>query len=136
MKSTGFDPQSDIAPIPFELSHCLAAEQLKGAGLSWKPHVGCFVWDKIGAIEVLSPFPHNIYFILNLNRFLSIFGTIEEIEAKLVWLPTWYQARLLCSKLAILLNCSNRTDEPISPEDELLELYAALRGHLNGHHRT
>lgn len=136
MKSTGFDPQTDIAPIPFELRHCLAAGRLQGAGLSWKPHVGCFVWDKSGAIEAPSPFPHNIYFILNLNRFLSIFGTIEEIEAKLVWLPTWYQARLLCSKLAIPLNHSNRSDEPISPEDELLELYEAVRSHLMGHHRT
>lgn len=94
------------------------------------------MWDKSGAIEAPSPFPHNIYFILNLNRFLSIFGTIEEIEAKLVWLPTWYQARLLCSKLAIPLNHSNRSDEPISPEDELLELYEAVRSHLMGHHRT
>jgi hypothetical protein len=95
VKSTPFDSAIDLAPTPFEESHCLLALRLKKAGLKWKPHAGCFVWDREGIIKVPSPFPQQIYFILNLGRFLEIFETLERMEKKLVWLPTWHQARVL-----------------------------------------
>jgi len=66
----------------------LLASELKRAGLPWKPHVGCFLWDRDALIEASSPFPNRIYFILNLEHFLGRFETSEKIAEKLGWLPT------------------------------------------------
>ena len=92
MKPTPFNPETDLAPIPFTEKHCQAASKLKKAGLLWKPHVGCFVWDPEGYIKVDSPFPERIYFILNLGHFLRLFEATKKMVEKLVWLPTWHQA--------------------------------------------
>jgi hypothetical protein len=96
-----FDPHRDLAPIPFNLRLAESARRLKTLGLPWSPHVGCFVWDPEGVIGVPSPFPHNIYFILSLPRFVAIFGSPEKIAQGLVWLPTWHQARCLCARLGV-----------------------------------
>ena len=101
MKSTPFDPQTDLAPVPFSENVKLRARELKHKGLPWKPHVGCFVWDEQGMIEVPSPFPGDIYFILNMGHFLKIFGSIESMKDKLVWIPTWHQAGLIAWQLGI-----------------------------------
>lgn len=101
MNPTPFNPETDFSPIPFDERHCRAALQLKEAGLPWRPHVGCFVWDREGCIEVPSPFPERIYFILNLGHFLRLLGSIEDVVQKLVWLPTWHQARQIGAKLGI-----------------------------------
>lgn len=101
MKPTPFNPETDLPPIPFEDRHCELAASLKEAGLEWTPHVGCFVWDRDTHIPVPSPFPRNIYFILNLGHFLKLLGSIEAVRKKLIWLPTWQQARILCSRLGI-----------------------------------
>lgn len=101
MNPTPFNPETDFPPIPFDERHCRAALQLKEAGLPWRPHVGCFVWDREGCIEVPSPFPEKIYFILNLGHFLRLLGSIEDVVQKLVWLPTWHQARQIGAKLGI-----------------------------------
>jgi hypothetical protein len=101
VKSTPFVAGTDLEPIPFSPEHCALAKELKKKGLDWHPHVGCFVWDEKGHVKVSSPFPHGIYFILNLGHFLRIFETIENMKNKLVWLPTWHQARILCKRLKI-----------------------------------
>jgi hypothetical protein len=133
MKSTPFDPATDPAPIPFEERHCLQALRLKEAGLEWRPHAGCFAWDREGVIKVPSPFPQQIYFILNLERFLEIFETLEKMTEKLVWLPTWHQARLLAAARGISyreiygLWSSGRIE---TPGDELSLLYKLLLAKL------
>jgi hypothetical protein len=87
------------------------------------------VWDAEGIIEVGSPFPENIYFILSLPRSISIFGSIEAMREKLVWLLTWHQARLLCRRLGIGdkeiadIWTSGRT---MNPGDELQAVYQKL----------
>jgi hypothetical protein len=101
MKPTPFVEGTDLEPIPFSPEHCELAKELKEKGLEWKPHVGCFVWDEKGHIQVSSPFPNRIYFILNLGHFLRIFETIENMKEKLVWLPTWHQAKIVCKNLNI-----------------------------------
>ncbi|MFZ2087168.1 MAG: hypothetical protein WAU47_01225 [Desulfobaccales bacterium] len=134
MKSTPFDPAFDLAPTPFEERHCLRAMHLKEAGLRWKPHAGCFVWDREGVIQVPSPFPRQIYFILNLGRFLELFETIENLMAKLVWLPTWHQARLLAGLMGIDVKeiYGIRSSGSIeTPEDELHLLYEILLAKLH-----
>lgn len=101
MKSTPFNTETDKAPIPFTKETCRSAKRLKLAGLKWQPHVGCFVWDEAGGIKAPSPFPGNIYFILNLGHFEKILGSIEDVERELIWLPTWHQARILCKEFEI-----------------------------------
>ena len=101
MTPTPFDPTRDLAPIPFDDRLCRLAADLKNQGLPWRPHVGCFVWDPEKVIESPSPFPNRIYFILSLPRFVGIFGTVENMVARLVWLPTMHQAGALCRRLGV-----------------------------------
>jgi hypothetical protein len=101
MRVIRFNPEKDFAPIPFSEGICLLALDLKKLGLNWQPHVGCFVWDPDGFIKAESPFPERIYFILSLARFIEIFGSIENMVEKLVWLPTWHQARMLYQQLGV-----------------------------------
>ena len=129
MKPIPFNSDKDIAPIPFDERLIEAARRLKQLGLPWKPHVGCFVWDPDGTIEAESPFPAKIYFILSLPRFVTIFGSIEAIGEKLVWLPTWHQARLLCRRLGIddqEVAALWRSGRSVNPGDEMLALYEKL----------
>jgi len=133
MKPVQFNPDTDLAPTPFDERHLEAAEKLKNLGLKFQPHVGCFVWDSQELIAAPSPFPNRVYFILSLPRFVDIFGSPEKIADKLVWLPTWQQARLLCSQrgigseqIAALLGQHDR----LSPGDELLQLYTLLASDL------
>ena len=130
---TPFNPETDFPPIPFDERHCRAALQLKEAGLPWHPHVGCFVWDREGCIEVPSPFPERIYFILNLGHFLRLLGSIEDVVQKLVWLPTWHQARQIGAKLGIedkeLSDIFSGSAVP-GPGQDLLALYGRILENL------
>ena len=139
MKPTPFNPETDLPPIPFDLRHCQAAAQLKDRGLPWTPHVGCFVWDPDEIIEVASPFPRRIYFILNLGHFLRIFGSLEEISRKLAWLPTYHQARLLCDQVGVdqkKVLAALASTENINAGDELLVLYKLILNKLEARQKV
>jgi len=133
MKAILFNSQTDIPPILFDAEICRLAAEMKRLVITWQPHVGCFVWDPEKIIKVDSPFPHRIYFILSLPRFIDIFGSIEAIVEKLVWLPTWHQARLLCQHLGVsdkdVANIWQGTTPP-STGKELRKIYALLIGVL------
>lgn len=124
MQPVAFNPSTDLAPLPFDEELCELAAALKRAGLPWRPHVGCFVWDPDAHIKSPSPFPGHIYFILSLPRFVAILGSIEAIQQKLVWLPTWHQARLLCRRYGIDTSLVEPTTDPA---EELKTLYRLLR---------
>ena len=129
MTSKRFNPEKDLAPMPFDERICLRALEMKKRGLAWRPHVGCFVWDPDEFIKPASPFPGRIYFILSLPRFIEIFGTIEQMTEKLVWLPTWYQARLVCLQLGVtddVIEKSRQRRRDFLPADELLYLYGLI----------
>ncbi len=123
MQPVPFDPETDLAPLPFDAELCELARALKQRGLPWRPHVGCFVWDPDQCIKPASPFPLQIYFILSLPRFIEIFGSIDAITEKVIWLPTWHQARLLCQRYGI-----NPAPPPpaASPTEELKTLYRLI----------
>lgn len=101
MKPTPFVEGTDLEPIPFSSRHCKLVKRLKEKRLDWEPHVGCFVWDENGHISISSPFPNQIYFILNLRHFFKIFETLEDMKERLVWLLTWHQARIICKRLHV-----------------------------------
>jgi hypothetical protein len=134
MKSTPFDPAKDAAPLPFTDEVWHAAKRMKESGLRWRPHVGCFVWDETGVVGVPSPFPLNIYFILNMGHFLRIFGTVEEMTKKLVWIPTGYQLIQYCRRRGIELSASDLEDIPLLTdfytEEGLLLLYTLVENCL------
>ena len=121
MKATPFDPSRDLAPIPFSAALCRKARELKEAGLLWEPQVGCFLWDPEQTIPAPSPFGERIYFVLNLNRFLQFYRDFDELKEKLVWLPTWHQARLLLLRLG-----AESAGMAGSPEEEFLDLYERI----------
>jgi hypothetical protein len=101
MQPIPFDPDTDIAPLPFEPGVLDLARRMKKQGLSWRPHTGCFVWDPDGRIAVGSPFPHRVYFILSLPRFVALMGSTETVAEALVWVPTWHQARVVAERLGV-----------------------------------
>jgi hypothetical protein len=116
--------------LPISTEILTLARELKMSGVDWDPTVGSFVWDHLGIIEAPSPFPLRVYFILNLKRFLRIFGTSESIKEQLVWLPTSFQLRLWATEHEIDLELEHLED----PEEEVVALYRALvealrRGH-------
>ncbi|MBW2471823.1 MAG: hypothetical protein JRE18_07080 [Deltaproteobacteria bacterium] len=129
MKPITFNSQKDLAPVIFDSQTCNLANELKRLGIPWKPHVGCFVWDPDEHIKAESPFPQRIYFILSLPRFIDIFGGIDAIAEKLVWLPTWHQARLLCQQLGVPDSAvANiwQSQTPPSAGDDLRQIYELL----------
>lgn len=135
MKPIPFDPETNMAPLPFDESHLALAREMKQRGLAWTPHVGCFVWDHDARIEAESPFPLRVYFILSLPRFVSIFGNIEAVAEKLVWVPTWHQARLLANRLGVSPKKAAElwtAETASSPGDELLGIYRLILEALQG----
>ena len=117
MKPIPFDPHKDLAPMVFDPHICQLAQEIKRLGIKWQPHVGCFVWDREDFIRVPSPFPLNIYFILNMNHFLRIFGSVETMKNKLVWLPTWHQCWILLKQMNTDLKIAfERLVAQISPD--------------------
>lgn len=129
MKPTPFAPATDLAPIPFDGRHWAAARRLKQAGLAWKPHVGCFVWDPDGLLPVDSPFPDRVHFILNLGHFVRLLGSVERVQERLVWLPTWHQARLVAEALGVGEEAIRTiwTGETLpGPGEDLLMLYERI----------
>lgn len=134
MKPTPFNPETDLAPLPFGERHRQAALRLKRGGLGWEPHAGCFVWDPGGLIPVDSPFPNRVYFILNLGHFVRLLGTVERVKENLVWLPTWHQARLVAERLGVgeeairVVRAEGRAREP---GEEILRLYERILSELN-----
>ncbi|ACV68553.1 hypothetical protein [Desulfohalobium retbaense] len=125
MQPTPFDPEYDYPPLPFTEAICRLARELKRAGLPWHAHVGCFVWDPDRALPVESPFPHRIYFILNLGHFVKLLGDVDTLERSLVWLPTWYQIRTLAQERGVPV-----PQEHSNPETDLRDLYKAVLTHL------
>ena len=124
-----FNPETDLAPMPFDERICRRALEMKNSGLKWRPQVGCFVWDPDEFIKPASPFPGRIYFVLSLARFIEIFDRIEQMTRKLVWLPTWHQARLVCQQLGITDEVFEKQRQRClssQPVEELLGIYGLI----------
>lgn len=72
---------------------------------------------------------HAGLFYTQFARFISIFGSLEAIEDKLVWLPTWHQARLLAMRLGVSHEKMSGfwgPDSVPSPGDALLGMYRLI----------
>jgi len=114
-----------LSPIPMDDRILQLALQMKQAGLPWEPEVGCFVWDREGIISHPSPFPQRVYFILSMKRFINIFGDVEEMKHRLVWLPTWFQARQIMRQLQID-DVSLDRNRPATVEAEMTGIYRSI----------
>ena len=134
MTTHHFNPEKDLAPMPFDERICQQALKMKNAGLVWRPHVGCFVWDRDEVIRPASPFPGRIYFILSMTRFVEIFGSIEQITAKLVWLPTWHQAQLVYRQMRgtnAARDVQGPENQTFSATEDLIHIYGLIIEALN-----
>lgn len=69
------------------------AKELKKAGFPWVPKPGHFVLDDDQVFHHTSPFQPHVFFILDLQHFLRYTGDIDGMKRRLVWLPTWHDAR-------------------------------------------
>jgi hypothetical protein len=120
-------------PIPITQPLLDAAEALKAAGLPWTPRVGCFVWDPQHKIDAPSPFPLRVYFVLNMQRFINIFGSVAAMQEQLVWLPTWYQAMQLCARYGLTTTQTAPwigDGDTTAGEGELIRIYGLIGDHL------
>lgn len=71
---------------------------------------------------------------MSLQRFIEIFESIEQMPAKLVWLPTWHQAGLICRQLGIsdeALAERRKKDDALTPGEDLLHIYGLIIEALN-----
>ncbi len=127
MKSTPFVLGTHLAPIPFDRRLYDAAEGLKEAGLSWTPHVGCFVRDPEAIIPEPSPFPDRVYFILNLGHVVQRFGSLEAVVRQGVFLPTIHQCHEFLARRG---SPPHQSDAAPGSIGEYLEMYAHLQGIL------
>ena len=129
IKPIRFDPEKDLAPTAFDERICRLASRMKSLGLDWQPHVGCFVWDPDNWIKPESPFPGRIYFVLSMPRFVEIFGSVGEMARKLVWLPTWHQACLICREMSLTDDAGYKNPSSANsrtPTEELIRIYELI----------
>jgi hypothetical protein len=127
MSSTKFDPEKDIAPIPFNEEVCQLALEMKRLGLVGRPHGGCFAWDPDTCIKQASPFPNRIYFVLSMPILLGIFDSTINMIEKLVWSPTWHQARSMCRQLEITDDVIfNRLQQDLLLDGDLKNIYKCI----------
>ncbi len=106
------DRELKYPPLPISAEILECARKLKESGQQWEPEVGHFVWDPLEVIESPSPFALRVYFVLNLKRFLEIFGSIDSMRSKLVWVPTFYQLRRIAIQSRHSVNWE-RGEDPI-----------------------
>jgi hypothetical protein len=129
IKPIRFDPEKNLAPTAFDERICRLASRMKRLGLNWQPHVGCFVWDPDNWIKPESPFPGRIYFVLSMPRFVEIFGSVDEMARKLVWLPTWHQACLIWREKSVTEGACDNNPPSLSsrtPTEELIRIYELI----------
>ena len=129
IKPIRFDPEKNLAPTAFDERICRLASRMKSLGLDWQPHVGCFVWDPDNWIKPESPFPGRIYFVLSMPRFVEIFGSVEEMARKLVWLPTWHQACLIYREMSVTEGACDNNPPSLSsrtPTEELIRIHELI----------
>lgn len=77
------------------------ARTLKSRNAIWNPTPGQFVLDDDQVFHHTSPFQPHVFFILDLQHFLRYTGTTEEMKRRMVWLPTWHDAREELQKLGL-----------------------------------
>ena len=77
----------------FKESEIDAAMRLRGAGLSWGPKPGHYVFDINGMVRAGSPLQAGVFLIHSTNTFESLVGGQDEMFENFVWLPTWEDCR-------------------------------------------
>ena len=109
------------------------ARSFKAGGVPWTPRPGHYVLDPHEIVERESPFQDRVYFVLNLPHFIKLAGGIDSFIQKLIWLPTWDQAR------EILRQCGMddaQQQEYLTEKDsinqgsELTDLYDLIAQHF------
>jgi hypothetical protein len=83
----------EVECMRFTESEIQWAAKLRGAGLSWDPQPGHYVFDIDGKMKAGSPFQAGVYLIESPNAVAASVGGSDELEESFVWLPTWENCR-------------------------------------------
>jgi hypothetical protein len=105
------------------------AIRFKAGGVPWQPAPGDYVLDRQAIVQRESPFQPGVYFILNLPHFAKLAGGPEDLQEKLVWLPTWDQARAVLRDAGLSDAAQQVTlvqREAIATNRELITLYELI----------
>ena len=81
--------------MQFSVDQIELACRMKDSGLPWEPQVGHYVYDRSKVCQRGSPFQEGVYFILDYPCFCRHVGGADTLEREMVWLPTWYDCRML-----------------------------------------
>lgn len=109
------------------------AVRLHSSRHEWKPAPGHYVLDPHRIVERASPFQERIYFVLNYPHFVRLAGGEDQFREKLVWLPTFEQARELLRSIGVS-NVQQQQllieTDSIAENRELETLYEAIVEHF------
>ncbi len=108
---------------------------MKSAGVPWQPSAGHYVFDKGRIVQRASPFQDGVYFVLNLPHFVKLAGGVDAFVDKMVWLPTWEQARQVLRDAGMTDQCLQSVlleKNSIARQEELVTLYELILDHFGG----
>jgi hypothetical protein len=101
----------------------------KSGGVPWDPTAGHYVLDRESIVQRESPFQQGVYFVLNLPHFFKLAGGRDSFEEKMVWLPTWEQAREILRESGLSdqsLQSILHESDAIAEANELTKLYELI----------
>ena len=105
------------------------AISFKAGGVPWRPSAGHYVLDRQSIVQRESPFQPGVYFILNLPHFMKLAGGLDSLIEKMVWLPTWEQARDILRESGLSdqsLQSILQESQSIAEANELTKLYELI----------
>ena len=121
--------------MKFKAEEIKLAIRLRELGIPWSVKPGIYIYDHDSKIKPGSPFQEHVYYLLDPGCFDDYFGSRDELQSSVTWLPTWRDAR---EKLAELKVENKRIAYHIAARNslikstELLDLYELLESALTG----
>ena len=121
------DSGQGTSNMQFSDSQVQLACRMKDAGLYWRPQVGHYVFDRGKVCKRGSPFQEGVYFILDYPCFCRHVGGADILEREMVWLPTWYDCRMLLRSGGVVdQELMAILSDSIASGTELTELYRKI----------
>jgi uncharacterized protein YjiS (DUF1127 family) len=120
--------------VHIDQARALARNDANRTNLPWTPEPGQFVYDDDRVLPHTSPFQENVFFILDLRHFLRYAESVDELQQRMFWLPTWHDCLSLLHDMGVSRSdiASTLTDRnAIQQGTELDCLYELLALHLN-----
>jgi hypothetical protein len=111
------------------------AIELRSLNIPWTVAPGMYIYDSDKRIKPGSPFQPHVYFLLDINCFDAYFGSRQELQDSVTWLPTWYDARKKLTELKVedkRIAYHFAARNSIVRKTELVDLYELIASALTG----